>query len=426
MSTPVTPPLLQSDLHGTARWLATEGPRTRSAEDLVLGLCERLNADGVPVCRFSAILQTLHPQLFGTAYFWQRGQGVTAAPRTRTNQPPSGEFLRSPFKPLLLEGVEFIRRRLTGPDVTLDYGILPDLIAQGLTDYVAMAIEFGDGRRNAITYATDAPGGFTDAQIGALRELRPLLTLVIELQVGQRIAETLLSTYLGSSAGQRVLAGQIKRGDGQRIQAVIWYCDLRDFTALSAELPPPQLFGALNDFFELIVEPLQQRGGEVLKFVGDAVLAIFRCGEAHPAQSPTPLFTDPRGSAIPAMPPSQSAEQAVAGALDAAAESFRRLTEINAQRESRGDVTLRFGLALHLGEVMYGNFGALERLDFTVIGPAVNLVSRLESMCKQLGHPLLLSESVARLSARPLRDLGEHTLRGVPQPLRVYTPDPPL
>jgi adenylate cyclase len=248
-----------------------------------------------------------------------------------------------------------------------------------------------------VTWASDRPGGFSAAELQHLDALLPALELVLEARTVRRIATTVLDTYVGHAAGERILRGEIRRGDSATSHVPLWYCDLRGFTALCETLPYDELLALLDAYFERVTAPVAAHGGEVLKFIGDSVLAIFPAREGP------------------------SCRAACRSALAAAEEALAGMAGLNRERTAAGKPALEIGLALHVGEVVYGNVGTPERLDFTVIGPAVNLTYRLEKLCRPLGRTLLLSRDFARGCGRPLLSLGYHRLYGVTEPQEVFT-----
>ncbi|HMA16494.1 MAG TPA: adenylate/guanylate cyclase domain-containing protein, partial [Kiloniellaceae bacterium] len=252
---------------------------------------------------------------------------------------------------------------------------------------------------NTLTLASKHPAGFSDLDIATVESAMPLFGLLLELRNAYRTSETLMETYLGPRSGRRVLAGTIRRGDVERINAVLWTCDLRDFTSLSTALPMAAVIELLDDYFEAMAQAIKAQDGEILKFIGDAVLAIFPIEEKH------------GGDPCRACRASMAAARA---ALDAA----RRLS---AGREAAGKPPFRCGIALHVGDVMYGNIGAVDRLDFTVVGPAVNLVSRIEALNTRLALPLVFSADFAAHWGGAARSLGRHDLKGFAAPQEVFT-----
>jgi adenylate cyclase len=347
------------------------------------GLIDQLRALGVPVWRCSFILSTKHPELVWQTVQWTEERGVRVVDRDLATL-GKDYFQRSPVAQLVA-GAAPIRVRLDGDDAAR-YPICVDLQAQGGTDYLAQGLARTTGEIGYISFATCAPGGFADDAIAILLALAPALAQRIELESAYHATRALLEVYLGRNAGRRVLAGAFRRGDGELIDAAIWFCDLRGFTALSDRRAPREVVETLDAYFDRVAGAVMARGGEVLKFVGDAVLAIF------------PLGDDPRASCRAALAAAEDALRALAG------------TE------------LEIGVALHVGPVMYGNIGARERLDFTVISAAVNEACRLEGLCKSLGTPLAMSAAfVAAAAPDGVLDLGEHQLKGVDAPIRVLT-----
>jgi adenylate cyclase len=268
-----------------------------------------------------------------------------------------------------------------------------------------MPLQFSDGQINAIAFAADRPGGFSGHELEELYQMRPVLARLLEVPTMRRTAKTLLDTYLGKHTGERVLDGLIKRGDGEDIHAVIWFCDLRDSTRLADAMPPKAFLAILNDFFDCVAGAVLEHGGEVLRFIGDAALAIFPTG-------PSSYGTD-RGCC--------SRVAACHGALAAAKDAQSRMEALNRTRRQRGEPPLDYGLALHMGNVMYGNIGVPQRLEFTVVGAAANEAARLEGLCKTLNQPLLISSEFKRCFPGELVTLGLHSLRGVSRPQEVFT-----
>ncbi len=379
-----------------ADWLMNEARELGESRAVLSELGKRLCAEGFPVARLFVSLRTLHPQVLAIGLAWRRGeQEATEVPRAHDIL-ESPQYLNSPIR-LIFEGAPMVRRRIGAGEGALDFPILVDLKEEGATDYLALPLPFSHGRINTVTIATDQAGGFRPEDIDRFVELVPLLALVLEVKETQRISTTLLETYLGHDAGRRVLSGLVKRGDGATIAAALWYCDLRGFTGMSEALPRDEVIATLNDWFGAMAAPVHAHGGEVLKFIGDAMLAIF------------PIADD------------LDRDRACHTALDAAQAALAGLDQLNAGRIEAGKAPLAMGLALHMGAVMYGNIGAPDRLDFTVIGPAVNLVSRLEGLCASLGQRLVASARFASPCGSRLRPIGRHALRGIAEPEEVFT-----
>lgn len=385
-----------------SEWLWREGWELPSLPDLTGGFGRAMNAVGIPVYRLRLTLRTLHPQLAGLSHTWSRETDTVEEFWPPLTLMQEAFFLKSPIA-LLIEGAGAIRRRLDLPDAEIDFPILEDLRMEGATDYVAMPLTFSDGRISAATFATDRPGGFTTGELETLYDMLPVLTRLMEMHALRRTARILLDTYLGRHTGERVLQGLVHRGDGEDIHAVIWFSDLRGSTRLADTLPRPEYLKLLNGYLECMAGAVLEQGGEVLKFIGDAVLAIFPIG------------------AISELP-NLCLQGAGAAALKAARDAQLRMADLNAIRKAAGEPELRYGIGLHVGDVTYGNVGAPMRLDFTVIGPACNEASRVATMCKVLERPLIVSDELARLLPdEKLVSLGFHGLRGVREPHELFT-----
>ena len=388
--TPAGPPSALSP----ADWLLQVGRLAGNAEDLLGGLCELLVSRGLPIERVGLHSRLLHPQLAGVRLLWRRGIGAEET-LYHYDVAESGAYEKSPLYQVYTTG-ELVRRRLTLPPADDDFPILPELRADGFTDYLVTPLEQASGRRQAVSWATSDPNGFTDAHISEIVGLVPALAACMETRSLRGMLKGLLSIYLGPQAGSRVLAGTIRRGEGQVIAAAIWLCDLRDFTMLSETLPSADVIRLLDDYFEIMAGPVTDHGGEVLKFIGDAMLAIF------------PIQDD------------LDRDRACRTALAAGEEALSRLAKANAERRSRGEREIDLGLALHTGSVMYGNIGAPDRLDFTVIGPAVNLTARIAGLCRPLKRQLLASERFASPCGSELVSLGKHAMRGLSEPQQIF------
>jgi adenylate cyclase len=374
-------------------WLLREAPHIVDDVEMFDELCWRLVGDGLPLFRATLHMGTLHPQIRGLGVRWLRPLNVVEEYRILQGNEATDEFLRSPIRETIEHGASF-RRRLI--EDTPEYPLLSKLRGFGITDYFALALNRSFRRFPVVTWATDRPSGFSDKEIGALEAINPALAAIVEPRALRRITENLLDTYLGPQAGRRVLAGQILRAQGERLRAVIMMTDMRGFTALSDRLPGDEVIGLLDDYFDAVVTPIQKRKGEILKFMGDGVLAIF------------PAEEDDDFSA------------ASGQALEAALEGLEALGAVNKARRTTDRTEVRIGIGLHLGEVIYGNVGAADRLDFTVIGPAVNLASRIEGLTKRLLRPILVSRAFARICPRPLVSLGFHPVRGLNEPEEVF------
>jgi adenylate cyclase len=360
-------------------------------------MCRRIAAAGIPLWRAFCSVGTLHPQIAATAYIWRRGAAGAVRLTADHSFASDPEFTGSPIAEVQRTGI-MIRRRLYDPACALDYPALSEFKGDGGTDYAAMPMICSSGQINSITWLTDRAGGFSDDEIAGLAAVAEALAIIVELQATRRIARHLMDTYVGHRTGERVLSGAITRGSGEAIRAVVWLCDLRGFTTLTDSMPRERIIAMLNDYFEAMVDAVTTEGGEPLKFMGDGMLAIFELGATE----------DP-------------AERCGA-ALRAARAATEKIAVRNLERRAAGDPEIHFGLALHLGDVSYGNIGAPTRLDFTVIGPAVNHAARLEKVGHELGRPVVTSASFAVASKEALESIGRHSLRGVSEPQEVFAP----
>jgi uncharacterized protein (DUF427 family)/class 3 adenylate cyclase len=388
-------PVTDAHVHGNplVDWLMRDAWEAASISELVARLARQLVAVGVPVHRLNLLIRTLHPQVMGTAHIWSRDADEVQEVALTHLRAQEQQFLESPFA-AIFRGRGGVRRRLDAPEARLDFPILAEMRREGVTDYAAMPITFSDGQIHALTAATRAAGGFATEALGHLHEILPLVARLVEVHALRRTARTLLETYIGAHTGGRVLDGLVKRGDGEDIPAVIWWCDLRGSTGLAERLPRQAYLDLLNEFFDEAAGAVLRHGGEVLKFIGDAVMAIF---------------------------PTRDVPDAAARALAAARATLAGIVEANVRRAAAGGPPIGVALALHHGEVTYGNIGVLGRLDFTVIGPAVNEVARLEALSKKLDRPVVASAAFARLAPEGLVSLGLHGLRGVSAEHEVFT-----
>jgi adenylate cyclase len=365
-------------------------PAPRSPEEALRRLCRGLVSCGIEVYRVGVFVRTLHPNVAGRAFFWREDRDVVEVDSADHAWFDTDEHLKSPIHAVWTHNAE-TRRRLADPACPMDYPVLADLRAEGATDYLAVPLRFVSGEVHVASFATRRPGGFTDAELAALQRILPPFNRVVEIYGHMRKARNILDAYLGPGAGAKVLAGQIKRGDAEDIDAVIWFCDLRDSTPLADSMGRREFLALLNQYFECVLGPVLERQGEVLRFIGDAALAIFPV-DGRPAE-------------------------ACAKALAAAQEALARMDKLNKNRKT----PLRFGIGLHLGELTYGNIGTPSRIEFTVIGAAANEAARIESLCKRLDVDLLVSERVARALPGAWKSLGSHTLRGVGDKMELFT-----
>ena len=398
-------------------WLTQAGLAGTSETDIVSGFCERCVAAGLPLARTTVFIDTLHPVHEGRLVRW--GYGPTESPlldygRTSpdalaaTGLNPKDvqaaeRWRHSPFYKMLETGDSLLRRSLN--TTTKDeFSWLSELFAAGMTDYVAIISRFAPegviGEMDAVysSWTTGAPSGFSDDQIAALRRIVPYLALAIKSVSLARMTGTLMETYLGRDAGQRVLSGRIVRGIADKIDAAVWFSDLRGFTRIT-DTAPEQVIPLLNDYSDAIVSAIHEHGGDVLKLIGDGTLAIFTA---------------------------EDRTRACDAALSAAIAARKGIVELNKRRVADGKPITDMYLGLHVGKVFYGNVGSRERLDFTVIGPAVNEASRIAAMCRSVDQSVLMSSAFANVEGikRRLVSVGRYALRGVTRPQELFTFDP--
>jgi adenylate cyclase len=376
-------------------WLLIEARLITDPLVLADALAGRLNAAGAGIDRLGFTVRTIHPQVLAWGCYWtRRGGGQMFLGRHGTQN--SDAFIGSPVQ-YVYENRRPYRRRLDALDEHRDPALLHELRAEGLTEYFALPLYFASGEVNFLTLATAAPAGFSDDDLERFEALANLLVPPLEIIQARRMTLGLLDTFVGPRISARILEGQVKRGDGERIDAAFWYSDLRGFTALSESLPAEQLLQLLNEYFENCASAAAARGGEILQFIGDAILIVFEIRRPED-------------------------EAAVCeAALDAAVDAFASIAVVNHRRRRAGLPAIEFGLGLHLGTVTHANVGAPNRLAFNVVGPAVNKTARLQSLSKQAGEPLLLSREFAARIRRPLRSIGHFDLRGLNGPQEMFT-----
>lgn len=390
-----------------AGWVVERGLDARNEAEILDGLCTRLVEGGVPVWRAATGLELLHPLLDARGCRWLRGEGIVKEDYTREDieDPGDEEWRRSPFYHLAMVTNEpELRRRLDdGSYRRGEFPLLDVFQDRGSTDYVAFSVDYGAffGRVPGMlcSYQTDRPGGFEDAEVRLLRALARPLGLAFKTLIAAETARTLACTYLGANAAERVLEGAIVRGRPETVRAALWYSDLEGFTRIADTAPADALIGFLNDYAETVVSQVHAHGGQVLKFMGDGILAMF------------PLEDDagPCGCA-----------------LDAAEATLVEIERLRRQRSAEGALATGLHLALHVGEVLYGNIGSRDRLDFTVVGPAVNEVARIEALCRSLEQRVIVSSAFAAEAGadrRRLVSLGRYALKGVRRPEELFTLD---
>jgi adenylate cyclase len=374
-------------------WLIDGARSSSSPTRMMTEICERLVEAGLPLWRVGVFVQTLHPDIFGRNFIWRQGtEAVMGTAGFDVRDTP--EFANNPLAIVFGEGRE-VRCRLDDP-ASKRFPFLDDMRAEGVTDYIALPLLFVDGSAHASSWTTKRAGGFSDGELATLRRLVTPLARIIEIINLRRTASILLDTYVGNRAGERILGGQIRRGHTDTMHAAIWLSDLRGFTALSDRLPAETVVDILNQYFDCQVSAIRAHGGEVLKFMGDGLLAVFPIAEQE-----------------------GDIHQVCTRVLEAARESR---ASVEAMHYPIGEMLerFRFGLALHVGPVLYGNIGGGNRLDFTCIGPAVNLAARLEKIAGRLNRTIVASAGFAGICAGGWADLGEFPIAGFAKAERVY------
>jgi len=377
-----------------AHWLINDTRDQRFIDDIFTELCVRLRRAGIPVKRATLHIMIQHPQWLGAKIMWADGLREAEITRADHDVRERSEYIGSPVNEIHGGSTEVRENLERDPALGRKHTLYDEMRAQGLTDYVAWPLYHTLGKRHVVTFATDRRGGFDDAHIAYLLSLLPVLALVSEIRVKNRLARTLLETYVGSHAGELILAGATRRGSGTTVRAAIMICDLRDFTRISDNWPRDDVIDLLNGYFDAMSEPIARHGGEILKFIGDGLLAIF------PLSQPS----------------------ACENLLLAVTEARQAMVALNEKNSETGRAPLNYGIGVHVGDVMYGNIGSRTRLDFTVIGPAVNMASRLETLTKQLGRTVLLSRAFADFvkSDFELERVGEYPVRGFSDPIELF------
>jgi adenylate cyclase len=398
-----------ADVDRIADWIVRRGLKGAEEVDLLREFCEKCNAAGLPIARALVVIDTLHPVHEGTVFRWRNDdvEEKAATPYGRTTEGAAAEaWQRSPFYHLLQTSGEELRRRI-GFGEPADFGIIEEMKQLGHTDYVVFVHRFATGATIGEMdgvysgWSTRSAEGFSEANIVALRRLVPALELATKSAALAKVADTLVEVYLGRDAGRRVLEGRIQRGVADRIEAALWFSDLRSFTTITDTAPPGEIIPLLNDYAEVVITAIYEAGGDVLKLIGDGTLALFRTDD-----------------------PSEACRRALK-----AEELVRtRVKELNEKRRAEERPTTSVYIGLHIGEVFYGNIGSVERLDFTVVGPAVNETSRIASMCRSVDRSVLVSSTFAdclpAAERARLVSVGRFALRGVGQAKELFTLDP--
>jgi adenylate cyclase len=389
-------------------WIVGATLAGRNEAAILAGVGQRLNAAGISLVRVSVATDLLDPTFDGRGVRWLRDQGEFEETFERNEEGAivSEDFPQSPFGFLLRSGQPTLRRRLDATYRRGEFEMLDRFQDQGVTDYLAFSVRVGEtirlgvGEGISASWTTDAPDGFADTQVGLLAGIMPALTLAFVLRTTHRDARTLLTTYLGRHAADRVLAGNIVRGRAEPIRAVVWFSDLVGFTRISDSVSAGQVLALLNDYAQAQVEEIEAHGGHVLKFMGDGILAIF---------------------------PDDDTKVACTRALDAAARMRQRIAALNTRRAASGLPVTDAHIALHVGELLYGNLGGPRRLDFTVLGSAVNQAARMETLCTSLDQTVIVSWAFAEAAGearRRLVSLGRYAMKGIARPQELFTLEP--
>jgi adenylate cyclase len=390
----IGPVSAHSDSDEIVRWLTNDTRDERFLDNIFAELCVRLQQANIPIKRATLHILIHHPQWLGARFVWADGMREAEIARIDYDVRERSEYIGSPASEIHAGAPEVRENLERDPSPGRKHAVYDEMRAKGLTDYVAWPFYHTLGKRHLVTFATDRPGGFDDAHIAALLKLLPVLALVSEIRVKNRLARTLLETYVGSHAGELILAGATRRGTGTTVRAAILICDLRDFTRISDNWPRDDVIDLLNGYFDAMSEPIERHGGEILKFIGDGLLAIF------PLSEPS----------------------ACANLLRAVSEARQAMVALNQKNGESSRAPLNYGIGIHVGDVMYGNIGSRTRLDFTVIGPAVNMASRLETLTKQIGKPVLLSRAFVDFvkGESGLERVGEYPVRGFNDPIELF------
>ena len=384
-----------SRLAALERWLLYEATRLPDVGAVIEALSERLVEAGLPLARSTSHVRVLHSERVGVTRIWRRGRPLEEVFFPHGAQ-TEAVYQRSPLR-VVYETHEWVELRTA--DETADrYGVTADLRAEGITHYVIAPAILSNGVENAVSWSTDRPEGFDETHLALLRALLPALTPALELRATHRILNEVLRIYVGSKAGSSILSGNVRRGDVRKIRSAILVCDMRRFSTLTADMDAEGAVALLNRYLDGVVPAVSEAGGEVLKFIGDGVLAVF-------------ADTDPKRSELPPL--------LCERAIDTAWTIRTDIARLNAERPE-GVPEIRVRIALHYGEAAYGNIGAGDRLDFTVIGSDVNLASRVNDLGSQLDRELLFTEAFVAETDLELLDLGSFPLKGFAEPRRVF------
>ncbi len=381
-------------------WLLYEGWQIPDKEEFTRALAHTYRKAGVDISRVRLTIRLLHPQVMGFGYTWNDTTDDVTYFEASHDMLDTDIYRKSPFAAIFEDGAGAIRRKICDENTLLDYPILSELKDEGFTDYVALPLEFSDGRKSAITLASKAECGFKTDELSMIYDSLACLSRIVENQALRHTASVLLETYLGKETGSQVLSGKVKRGDGQNIRSIIWFSDLRRSTVLAEEMDRDDFLELLNAYFDCTAGAVIDNGGEVLRYIGDAVLAIFPMGETNQCQMTL---------------------NAAQNAGKAAREALVRVHTLNENQREQNMPEITTGVGLHVGDVMYGNIGTKSRLEFSVIGTSANEAARLESMTKELNVPLIVSDQFSQLHGGDWKSLGAFSLKGFAQKRELFT-----
>ena len=387
-------PITDWSLQPVIEWLFSSGCMMKDDTKFVHELAHQLIACGAPIDQLRITMRTLNPEIIGASSFWLKSTDLSHHMETQRLVSETDRYIGSPMKQLYDTGESIWQRLVELPETA--HRAYTELAEDGFTDYLALPVMTAEGISAAIIISTKDSEGFSEHDVKSFHIIRDYMVPIIEVQSLRHLSKSLMNTYVGRRTGEKVLAGMIKRGDADIINAALWFSDLRNFTHITETLAAEQVIGMLNEYFEFVAAAVTAQGGEILRFIGDAMLIVFPIDDK------------------------QSRQIACKAAIDAAIDAQSTLASLNHRRRRHGQPEIEFGVGLNVGEVIYGNVGAPDRLDFTVMGPAVNRTARLESLTKELERKILFSKEFADLIDEPVQSLGKHVMKGIAEPQAVF------
>ena len=391
---------MRNRFNSITQWLIDSANEHTDLRLLTNELVSKLRNHGMPIDRLNLGVLAIHPEMAGYAVLWEVGMTESVEFPIRREYLSTPTYRDSPIR-YVVEERESVVFDLQDKRGDLEFPVLHEFRAKGYQQYVGFPISFGENGIAVLTMCTADPAGFQSDHIEDLHHIFTVLRMLLTVVETKRMTRTMLRTYLGRYTADRVLAGEILRGAGSEIEAAIWMCDLRDFTSMTSNIGSFEMIDVMNQYFDCMAEAVWEEGGEILKFMGDAMLAVFQIGD-H-----------------------QSAETAAHRAIRSAKVAQDNLEAVSNQRVADGLPALRAGISLHLGAVVYGNIGAASRLDFTVMGHAVNLVARIQSLTGKMNEEILFSPEIAQ-HYRVAVSVGEHAFKGIPKPVEIFKPGPQI